>query len=78
MDNTIYITDENGKEIKMNILFTFDYDDDRYVIVYEDGKDDDLYPFKYDEDGHLFAVEDEEELSIFNEVLSAFEGDDEE
>lgn len=75
MDNTIYITDENGREVKMNILFTFNYEDSSYCVVYEDGKEDDLYPFKYDEDGHLFSVEDETELEIINEVLEAFDGE---
>ncbi len=78
MDDTIYITDENGKEVKMNILFTFDYDENKYVIVYNHENKDELYPFKYDDDGHIFAVESEEELEIINEVLEAFEDENEE
>ena len=78
MDNSIYITDENGHEVKLNVYFTFDYDDTNYAICYEDGNEDELYPFKYDDDGHIYAVEDPEELSIINEVLEAFVGEEDE
>lgn len=78
MDNSIYITDENGHEVKLNVYFTFDYEDTNYAICYEDGNEDELYPFKYDDDGHIYAVEDPEELSIINEVLEAFVGEEDE
>ena len=73
-DNKILITDENGKEIEMNILFTFDANDRNYVICYEDDKEEDVYPFCYDENGNLFLVENEDELSLVDEVLASFDG----
>ena len=73
-DNKIYITDENGKEKEMNILFTFDANDKNYVICYEEGNEEDVYPFSYDEDGNLYVVEDEEELQMVDEVLASFDG----
>lgn len=72
-DNKIYITDENGKEIEMNILFTFDANDKNYVICFEDGKEDEVYPFSYDENGNLFIVEDEDELKMIDEVVASFD-----
>ena len=36
--NKITITDEDGKSMEMNILFTFDANDANYVICYLDGK----------------------------------------
>lgn len=72
-DNKIYITDESGKEIEMNILFTFDANEKNYVICFEDGKEDEVYPFSYDEKGNLFVVEDEEELRMIDEVLASFD-----
>lgn len=75
-DNKILITDENGKEMEMNILFTFDANEKNYVICYEDGKEEDVYPFAYDEQGNLFLVEDEEELKIVDEVLASFDGEE--
>lgn len=73
-DNKIYITDENGKEIEMNILFTFDANEKNYVICFEDGKEDEVYPFTYDDDGNLYVVEDEEELNMIDEVVASFDG----
>lgn len=80
MENKIFITDDNGKELEMNILFTFDMDDQNYVIVYEGDNDEDLYCLKYDDDGNLYVVEDEDELEKAQEVIDAFDGidDDEE
>ena len=74
-DNRIFITDEDGNEKEMNVLFTFEMDEKKYAILFETGKEDDLYAFTYDEDGNIYAVEDEEELSTIEEVVSAFEED---
>ena len=74
MDNRIYITDDNGNEREMNILFTFDMNDENYVVVYEGDSDEELFAFKYDEDGNLYVVEDEEELEAVQEVIDAFDG----
>lgn len=78
MENKIYITDDNGKEIEMNILFTFDMEDKNYVVVYENNKEDDLFAFEYDEDGNLLMIEDEEVLEKVQEVIDAFDGIDDE
>lgn len=78
MENKIFISDENGKEIEMNILFTYEYDDADYVIVYPNDNDEDLYCLKYDEDGNLYVVEDEEELAKAQEIIDAFDGIDDE
>jgi len=75
MDNKIFITDENGREYEMNILFTFNNNDVDYVVVYPTENSDDLYAFKYDLEGTLIEIEDEEEINMVNEVISAFEED---
>ena len=74
MDNKIFITDDNGKEVAMNILFTFDMDEKNYVVVYEDGKEDDLYAFEYDDSGNLIMIEDVGTLASVQEVIDAFDG----
>lgn len=74
MENKIYITDDNGKEIEMNILFTFDMEGKNYVVVYENNYEDDLYALEYDEDGNLAVIEDEETLEKVQEVIDAFDG----
>ena len=73
-DNKIIITDEKGKEMEMNILFTFDAGEKNYVICYIDGNEDEVYPFSYDEDVNLYCVEDEDELQMIDEVVQSFDG----
>lgn len=73
-ENTIFISDDDGKEIEMKIYFTFDANDKQYVIVYEEGHEDELYPLVYDEDGNIYPVDDEEEMAMIEEVVSGYEG----
>ena len=72
-ENSIYISDENGKEIEMKIYLTFDMNDKQYVVVYEEGNEEELYSFVYDNDGNLYPVDNEEELSLIQDVVSAYE-----
>ena len=72
-ENAIFITDENGKEVEMNILLTFEANEKQYVVVYETDIEEDLYAFTYDDEGNLFAVEEEEELQMIDEVVGAYE-----
>lgn len=72
-ENSIFITDDDGKEIEMKILFTFDMNEKQYVIVYEEGHEDELYPLTYDDEGNLYPVENEEEMQLIEEVVSAYE-----
>lgn len=77
MDDKIYMTDDNGKEMEMNILFTFDMNEKNYVVVYEGNNDDELFALQYDEKGNLYVVDDSEELEMVQEVIDAFDGIDE-
>lgn len=72
-ENTIFIVDDNGKEVKMNIYLTFDANDKKYVVVYDENDEDSLYSFVYDDDGNLFQIETQEELDMVNEVIEAYE-----
>lgn len=72
-ENSIFITDENGKEVEMKIYLTFEANDKKYVVVYSEQMEDELYSFVYDEDGNLYQIESEEELKMVNEVIGAYE-----
>ena len=72
-ENTIFIEDENGKEVEMKIYFTFEANEKKYVVVYKDSQEDDLYSFIYDDEGNLYQVETDEELNMINEVIEAYE-----
>ncbi|MBQ1379181.1 MAG: DUF1292 domain-containing protein [Erysipelotrichaceae bacterium] len=77
-ENSIFITDEDGKEVEMKILMTFEANQKKYVVVYDEKNEDELYPFVYDDEGNLFAVEDEEEMAMIDEVVSAYEEEEKE
>ena len=72
-EDSIFITDENGKEVEMKILLTFEANEKKYVVVYSQDNEDELYSFIYDEQGNLYQIETEEELQMVNEVVGAYE-----
>ena len=72
-EDSIYIIDDEGKEVQMKIYLTFDANNKQYVVVYQEGNEDDLYPFIYDDEGNLYQVEDPEELQLIEEVVAAYE-----
>ena len=72
-ENSIFITDENGKKVEMKIYLTFDANDKKYVVVYSEDNEDELYSFIYDDNGNLYQVETDEELQMINEVIGAYE-----
>lgn len=71
MEDTIYLTDEEGNEHRAQIILTFEYEDRNYVLLREEG-DESVYAFTYDDEGNMYAVETEEELEYCEEVLDAF------
>jgi uncharacterized protein YrzB (UPF0473 family) len=72
-ENSIFIMDDEGKEVEMKIYLTFDANDKQYVVVYEEGHDDELFALIYDDEGNLYPVDDPEELEMVDEVVSAYE-----
>lgn len=72
IDNKIFISDEDGNEYSLNIFFTFETDEKKYVIVYNEEDEETLYPFIYDDEGNLIEIEDEEEFNMVQEVLFAY------
>lgn len=77
-DNDIVMTDDNGKEYLMKILFTYENEErgTKYVYVYEEANPDDIFVFKYnEEETDLLVVDDEEELEEAQEVLEAYDSD---
>lgn len=75
-ENTFTVIDENGNEIEMEIVLTFDSEDNRHFVLFKDPEDDEVYAYQYDEAGNLEAVEDEKDLDMCAEVLNAFQDED--
>jgi uncharacterized protein YrzB (UPF0473 family) len=80
---TMIITDDSGVEQEMEILFTFQHEvsNKQYVIfsnkdVPEDSEEKEIYVCSYDDDGNLENIEDEKELEMIQEVVSAFQIED--
>lgn len=77
--NTLYVHDEDGKEMEMEILFTFEDDaKGKKYVVFADPKDDsgEVYASAYDEAGNLLPIESEQEWEMVEEVLGAFSQDE--
>lgn len=72
-EDSIYITDEDGKEYEMRIYLTFDYNDKQFAILYNEAEQDNLYLFVYDDEGNIYQSEDENELAMAQEVIDAYE-----
>ena len=73
--NTLYVKDETGKEVEMEILFTFDDDGTgKQYVVFADQNDEQgkVYASCYDDEGNLLPIETEEEWAMVEEVLGAF------
>jgi len=91
-ENQLTVVDENGNELLMEILFTFDSDDynKSYVVYYPAGAENedeegnvDLHvsayvPASNNEGGDLLPVETDEEWEMIEEVINTFLADEEE
>ena len=76
---TLYVHDEDGKEMEMEILFTFENEEkQRKYVVFSDPQDEsgEVYASAYDEAGNLLPIESEEEWAMVEEVLGAFSEDE--
>ncbi|MDD2433719.1 MAG: DUF1292 domain-containing protein [Bacilli bacterium] len=74
-DDVLYVSDEQGNEITMKILFTFE--DERlkrkYVVYCNPANPKgDTYASIFDDDGHLYPIESDEEWDMVEEVLGSF------
>ena len=78
-ENKMVITDEDGNEHLVEILFTYHSDQRNkdYVVFFEDEDSNDVMAMAYTDDGELLPISDEE-YSEIEEVLNAFEEDEEE
>ncbi|MDF9838423.1 MULTISPECIES: DUF1292 domain-containing protein [unclassified Breznakia] len=77
--NSMFIKDETGNEKEMEILFTFDHQEKKYVIFRDiNANDDEVFASAYNDDGELLPIEAEEEWQMVEEVLLAFTEEDDE
>lgn len=80
-DNILFITTDDGKEMKMEQLFNF-YSDQykKSYVLYTDPQKNDgqVYAMSFDEDKNLYAVETDEEWDMIEEVFEAWNDEQQE
>lgn len=77
-DNEMVVTDNEGKEHLMHILFTYDNEEREtsYVFFYEVGdNEENVMVMKYTTDGELEEIDDDEEYDEVEEVFNAWQED---
>lgn len=75
LDNEIMITDENGQEQVMKILFTYENEERHkmYAFLYKEGDEDNVIPVSINEKhSSIEVIEDEKELDEVEEVFNCF------
>ena len=77
-ENQMVVTDSEGKEHLMNILFTYDNEERKasYVFFYDsEDPNEDVIVMRYTQDGELEPIEDDEEYDEVEEVFNAWQDD---
>lgn len=75
----LYVKDEEGNEVKMTILFTFDAPDGTQYVVFQraDDEEGEVYASRYNDQGELLPIESDEEWDMVQEVINTFIEDEE-
>ena len=77
-ENQMVVTDAEGKEHLMNILFTYDNEERKasYVFFYDsEDPNEDVIVMRYTKDGEREPIEDDEEYDEVEEVYNAWSED---
>ena len=77
-ENQMVVTDAEGKEHLMNILFTYDNEERKssYVFFYDsEDPNEEVIVMRYLESGELEPIDDDEEYDEVEEVFNAWQED---
>ena len=76
-DNQMVITDDQGNEHLMTVLFTYEHEErkKKYVFFYDEQDEDNVIVMSYNDEGELFDIEDVGEYSEIEEVFNAYNED---
>jgi uncharacterized protein YrzB (UPF0473 family) len=77
-DDELLVTDDEGKEYRFKILFTYENEErkTKYIFFYDPSDEDEVMFARYFDDGHLEYIEDEEEIAEVEEVFAAYNEND--
>lgn len=73
-DKEIIIVDDDGVEVKYEILFTYENEDrnSQYVLYFDPNNPEEIFASKYNDNNEMFEIEAEEEWDEVEEVLNTF------
>ncbi len=76
-EKSIIITDAEGKEHLMEILFTYDNEERKtsYVFFFDPSTPEEIIAMRYTPDGELEEITDDEEYEEVEEVFNAYQED---
>ncbi len=87
-DRKLIVVDENGKELEMEVLFTFEADEEdpkfkgnKYILYFNpQDEEPQVYASKYDNEGNLYPIDEDskDEWDMIEEVYNTFIDDEEE
>ncbi|WP_339063856.1 DUF1292 domain-containing protein [Tepidibacillus marianensis] len=77
----LFIPDEEGNEEKFEIIYEFEVEGKKYLLVIpadsdEEDEEAEVLAFRYEEDGQdmrLFPIEDDEEWDLVEEVFNTLD-----
>jgi len=77
----LFIPDEEGNEEKFEIIYEFEVEDKKYILVVaadsdEDEEEAEVFAFRYEDDGQdmrLFPIENDEEWDLVEEVFNTLD-----
>lgn len=75
IDNVLFVTTSDGRQLTFKVLFTYhseDFEKD-YVFFFEENDEDNIIVYSYDDSNTLHEIEDEEEFKELDEVLQAYD-----
>lgn len=79
--NQIVVTDDQGNEQTLEVLFTFNSDETgkKYVLYYNpEDEQPSVFASIFDDEGNLFEIETPEEWEMVEEVFHSFQSENEE
>lgn len=79
LDAKLTVIDDKGKEIEMEILFTFEANDKKFVLYFDPNDEEgETFASIFNEDGTLEPIEDGEDFEAVEEAFDNFMADEEE
>ena len=76
--NIMTLRDENNKEIEVEVLFTYEKDNNTYIVYTDNTKDSDgkekVYAGVYDKDNSILnPIENKEDYNMIESILSSID-----